>query len=186
MKLSTAVTLLVSIAAGVSANCHGDCKIRCNPSNYPGYCNVECIGHCMAWLCPGTPTEAYDNIPPNLYHKAWSQHGLLTEGERRVFLDCGDLLGRVIGCPDAATTDEIHESCALPPPDVVRANIPRATGGMLSTRTELYAEANDALHRSLSGAPGNPRKPTGAHAVSFSSWTQSHFSGFASTFTRAR
>ncbi len=53
MKLSTAITLLATIAAGVNASCHGDCKIRCNPGNVAGYCNVECIGHCMAWLCPG-------------------------------------------------------------------------------------------------------------------------------------
>lgn len=46
------------------------------------------------------------------------------------------------------TLNEIHEACRWPPPDVVRANIQRATGGSLSTPTELYAKGKDALDRS--------------------------------------
>ena len=91
--------------------------------------------------------HAYCWIPERLYRKARNHQGSLTEEERQVFLGCGDVLGRVIAYPDSATADEIHEACAWPPPDVVRANIHRATGGMLSTPTELYAKAKDALDR---------------------------------------
>ena len=90
--------------------------------------------------------EAYSKIPTSLYDKARDQ-GPLTEEERQVFLDLGDVLGRVIAYPDSATADDIHEACAWPPPDVVRANIQHATGGMLSTPTELYAKATAAFDR---------------------------------------
>ena len=88
--------------------------------------------------------EAYCKIHPSLYIKAWDQRPL-TEDEREVFLSCGDILGRAIAYPDSTTTDEIHEACAWAPPDLARANIQRATGGTLSTPTELYAKAKDAL-----------------------------------------
>ncbi|KAL2129081.1 hypothetical protein VTI74DRAFT_8259 [Chaetomium olivicolor] len=41
----------------------------------------------------------------------------------------------------------MHETLLWPPPDGVRANIQRATGGSLSTPGELYTKAKDAIDR---------------------------------------
>lgn len=89
--------------------------------------------------------EAYCKIPKKIYDKAREHPDQLTDEERQVFLNCGDVLGKVVAYPDSATTEEIYEALAWPPPDVVRAKIQRATGGKLSTPTELYAKAQDAL-----------------------------------------
>lgn len=108
--------------------------------------SAETLRRREAALLRQTVHEAYCRIPPGLYLKARDQVPL-TEDERAVFLGCGDVLGRVIAHPESATIDEVHEACAWPPPDVVRANIQRATGGRLGTPTELYAKAKDALDR---------------------------------------
>ncbi|KAL2131402.1 hypothetical protein VTI74DRAFT_5158 [Chaetomium olivicolor] len=70
---------------------------------------------------------AYGNIPPSLYDKARDHQDQLTKEERQLLLSRGDVLGKALAYPDSLTTDEIHEACAWPPPDVVRANIQRAT-----------------------------------------------------------
>ena len=73
MKLSsTFFFFFSSLITGSNANCHGDCKIQCNPGNVAGYCNVECIGHCMAYRCPG-----YDVSNPR--HKTWPQQHSIGE-----------------------------------------------------------------------------------------------------------
>ncbi|KAL2196591.1 hypothetical protein P885DRAFT_16366, partial [Corynascus similis CBS 632.67] len=80
-----------------------------------------------------------------LYDKAWDHQDQLSEAERQRFLSRGDAIGKALAYPDSLTTDEIHEACGWPPPDVVRASIQRATSGRLSTPFELYAKAKDAL-----------------------------------------
>ncbi|KAK4251740.1 hypothetical protein C7999DRAFT_27818 [Corynascus novoguineensis] len=88
---------------------------------------------------------AYGNIPASLYDKARDHQDQLSEAERQRFLSRGDAIGKALAYPDSLTTDEIHEACGWPPPDVVRASIQRATSGRLSTPFELYAKAKDAL-----------------------------------------
>lgn len=48
-----------------------------------------------------------------------------------------------------------------PPPDILRANVQRATGGTLSTPSELFAKAKDALDRGqgLSSGPSSAPRP---------------------------
>lgn len=53
----------------------------------------------------------------------------------------------MLGAPDSLTDDEIHDFLGLPPPDVVRANVQRATGGSLGTVRELNAKVKDAVER---------------------------------------
>jgi hypothetical protein len=65
-------------------------------------------------------------------------------------------LGKVLAYPDSLTAGEIHEARGWPPPDIVCANIQRATGGTLRTPTELYAKVKDALL----GHPSAPCTPT--------------------------
>ncbi|KAK4233231.1 hypothetical protein C8A03DRAFT_39079 [Achaetomium macrosporum] len=87
----------------------------------------------------------YGNLPTILYDKARDHQDQLTEAERQQLLSRGDVIGKALAYPDSLTTDEIHEARGWPPPDIVRANIQRATGGRLSTPVELYAKAKDAL-----------------------------------------
>jgi hypothetical protein len=94
-----------------------------------------------------TRQAAYGNIPASLYDKARDHQDQLTEEERQQLLSRGDVLGKALAYPDSLTTDEIHEAQGWPPPDVVRANIQRATGGRLSTPAELHAKAKEALDR---------------------------------------
>ncbi len=84
---------------------------------------------------------------PDLYAKAQDHQGQLTQEERNLLLGRGDITGRVLGAPDSLTDDEIHVFLNLPPPDVVRANVQRATGGSLGTVSELYAKVKDAVER---------------------------------------
>ncbi|KAL2170373.1 hypothetical protein VTG60DRAFT_4959 [Thermothelomyces hinnuleus] len=90
---------------------------------------------------------AQGDIPQSLYDEARDYQDQLTEEERQLLLSRGDVLGKALAYPDSLTTEEIHKALRWPPPDVVRANIQRATGGTLSTPTELYAKAKDALDR---------------------------------------
>ncbi|KAK4121818.1 hypothetical protein N657DRAFT_682324 [Parathielavia appendiculata] len=92
---------------------------------------------------PRAAQAAHGNISLSLYDKALDYQGQLTEEECQLFLRRGDVPDKALAYPDILTTDEIHETCAWPPPDVVRANIQRATDGMLSTPAELFARAKD-------------------------------------------
>jgi hypothetical protein len=56
-------------------------------------------------------------------------------------------VGKALAHPDSLTADEMHQVLLWLPPHVVRANIQRATGGRLSTPSELYAKAKDAMDR---------------------------------------
>ncbi|WYZ42186.1 hypothetical protein EsH8_V_001081 [Colletotrichum jinshuiense] len=91
--------------------------------------------------------SAHDTIPQALYDKAENHQDQLTEEERRLLLSRGDVVGKALANPDSLTADEMHQVLLWPPPDVVRANIQRATGGRLSTPSELYAKAKDAMDR---------------------------------------
>ncbi|KAF4807592.1 hypothetical protein CGCSCA5_v013252 [Colletotrichum siamense] len=88
-----------------------------------------------------------DTIPRALYIKAQNQQNQLTDEERQLLLSRGDVVGRALAHPDSLTTDEMHQALLWPPPDVVRANIQRATDGQLNTAIELYAKGKDALDR---------------------------------------
>ncbi|KAK4138367.1 hypothetical protein BT67DRAFT_7525 [Trichocladium antarcticum] len=97
-------------------------------------------------------------IPEALYDKAQNHQDQLTHEERRLLLGRGDAIGKALAHPDSLTAEETHRVLLWPPPDVVRANIQRATGGSLSTPHELYAKAKDAL------AHGGKLEPTLSHA----------------------
>ncbi|KAK4149026.1 hypothetical protein C8A00DRAFT_38391 [Chaetomidium leptoderma] len=86
-------------------------------------------------------------IPQALYEKARDSQDQLTQQERHLLLSRGDLVGKALASPDSLKTNEIHELLFWPPPDIARANIQRATGGTLSTPSELYAKAKDAMDR---------------------------------------
>ncbi|KAL2266867.1 hypothetical protein VTJ83DRAFT_4144 [Remersonia thermophila] len=88
---------------------------------------------------------ARNDIPESLYEKAQDRQDELTEAERQLLLSRGDAIGKALAYPDSLTADEIHQVCAWPPPDVVRANIQQATDGKLSTPAELYAKIKAAL-----------------------------------------
>ncbi|KAK3311649.1 uncharacterized protein B0T15DRAFT_389398 [Chaetomium strumarium] len=90
---------------------------------------------------------AYGNLPTSLYDKTRDHQDQLTEAERQLLLSRGDVLGKALAYPDSLTTEEIHEARGWPPPDIVRANIQRATGGRLSTPAELHAKAKNAFDR---------------------------------------
>jgi hypothetical protein len=89
----------------------------------------------------------YGRIPEELYVKARDHQDQLTQEERQLLLTRGDVAGKALAYPDSLTTDEIHDLLFWPPPDVLRANVQRATGGTLSTAGELFAKAKDALGR---------------------------------------
>lgn len=91
--------------------------------------------------------KQYPHIPHELYVKAADHQEQLTEDERRLLLSRGDLVGKALAYPDSLTEDEIHGLLLWAPPDVVRANIQRVTGGTLSTPTELYTKAKEAIER---------------------------------------
>ena len=84
--------------------------------------------------------EAYGKLPESLFIKARDNQAEPTHEDRRLLLSRGDDLGKILAHPDSLTADEIHEAFLWPPPDVVRANIQRATGGTLSTPTELHVK----------------------------------------------
>lgn len=88
---------------------------------------------------------AHLGIPDALYVKAKEHQDQLTEEERNLLISRSDLIGKALGRPDSLTPDEIHQLLFWPSPDVVHANIRLATGGTLSTPTELYAKAKDAI-----------------------------------------
>ncbi|KAK6208518.1 hypothetical protein QIS74_12036 [Colletotrichum tabaci] len=88
-----------------------------------------------------------DTIPLTLYAKAQSHQDQLTQDERSLLNTRGDVVGKALADPDPLTPDETHQVLFWPPPDVVRANIQRATGGKLSTPSELYAKGKDAVDR---------------------------------------
>ncbi|WQF89429.1 hypothetical protein CDEST_14443 [Colletotrichum destructivum] len=93
-------------------------------------------------------TQSADGtIPLALYAKAQSHHDQLTQDERSLLNSRGDVVGKALANPDSLTPDETHQVLFWPPPDVVRANIQRATGGKLSTPGELYAKGKDAVDR---------------------------------------
>lgn len=87
------------------------------------------------------------NISEALYDKAREHQDELTLKERQLLLGRGDLVGRALAYPESLTVDEMHTVLLWPPPDVVRGNIQSATGGNLSTPTELYAKIKDAIER---------------------------------------
>lgn len=86
-------------------------------------------------------------IPDTLYVKAQDHQDQLTDEERRLLLSRGDMIGRVLASPDSLSIDEVYEFMHWPPPNVVRDNIQRATGGTLSTPAELCAKVKDAIGR---------------------------------------
>ncbi|KAF3801935.1 hypothetical protein GCG54_00015157 [Colletotrichum gloeosporioides] len=86
-------------------------------------------------------------IPRALYIKAQNQQNQLTDEERQLLLSRDNVVGKALAHPDSLTTDEMHQALLWPPPDVVRANIQRATGGQLNTAIELYAKEKNALDR---------------------------------------
>ena len=90
-------------------------------------------------------TNAFPHIPKSLYIKARDHQDQLTADERQVLLARGDFVGRALAAPDSLTLEEMHLFLNWPPPDVVRANIQRHTGGQLSTPRALYAKAQDAI-----------------------------------------
>ncbi|KXH39081.1 hypothetical protein CNYM01_08898 [Colletotrichum nymphaeae SA-01] len=90
---------------------------------------------------------AHGDIPRALYIKAHNQQEHLTDDERRLLLSRGDIVGRALARPHSLSIDEMHQVLLWPPPDTVRANIERATGGQLSTPIELYAKGKNALDR---------------------------------------
>ncbi|KAJ2972626.1 hypothetical protein NQ176_g7051 [Zarea fungicola] len=90
---------------------------------------------------------AYPNIPASLYLKAEHHQDQLTTEERHLLLSRGDLIGKALGDPASLTAQEIHQLFLWPPPDVVHATIQRATGGRLTTPTELYAKMKEAIDR---------------------------------------
>ncbi|GAO19881.1 uncharacterized protein UV8b_06037 [Ustilaginoidea virens] len=94
-----------------------------------------------------TQQPLYPGIPESLYDKARDHQDQLTDEERCLLLSRGDLVGKVLAYPDSLSDDEIHECLHWPPPNVVRENIQRATGGTLSTPTELHAKATEAIER---------------------------------------
>ncbi|KAH9232411.1 hypothetical protein K456DRAFT_54166 [Colletotrichum gloeosporioides 23] len=86
-------------------------------------------------------------FPKSLYIKAQNQQDRLTNEERQLLLSRGDVVGKALARPDSLTTEEMHQALLWPPPDLVLANVQRATGGQLSTPIELYAKGKDALDR---------------------------------------
>ncbi|KAI3548320.1 amino acid permease [Colletotrichum filicis] len=78
---------------------------------------------------------------------AQKQQGHLTDDDRQILLSRGDVVGKALARPNSLSIDEMHQALLWPPPDVVRANIQRATGGQLSTPIELYAKGETALDR---------------------------------------
>jgi hypothetical protein len=54
-------------------------------------------------------------------------------------------VAKALGSPDSLATEEIHQACGWPPPDVVRANIQYVTGGRLSILAKLFVKVKDAL-----------------------------------------
>jgi hypothetical protein len=98
----------------------------------------------MAGL-PGNHSDSGFDIPRALYDKARDHQDQLTDAERQRFLSRGDVVAKALGSPDSLTTEEIHQACGWPSPDVVRANIQHASGGSLSTPAELFAKVKGAL-----------------------------------------
>lgn len=89
----------------------------------------------------------FAHVPHELYAKAEEHQDQLTQDERALLASRGDLVGKVLGYPDSLTPEEIHAFLLWAPPDVARANIQRVTNGSLSTPTELYAKAKEAIDR---------------------------------------
>ncbi|KAK0639489.1 hypothetical protein B0T16DRAFT_423262 [Cercophora newfieldiana] len=94
-----------------------------------------------------TPEYEKLGIPRDLYDKAQNHQDQLTDDERSLLLSRGDAIGKALGHPDpfALTTAEVHEVMQWPAPDVVRANVERATGGRMATPKELYEKAKGAI-----------------------------------------
>ncbi|KAF9869211.1 hypothetical protein CkaCkLH20_13313 [Colletotrichum karsti] len=109
---------------------------------------------------PPWPASDDEIIPQALYVKAQDHQNELTDGERLLLLTRGDVVGKALAHPDSLTPEEIHQALLWPPPDVVRVNIQRATGGKLSTPSELYAKGKDAM------AQGEFRKLLNEHEIS--------------------
>ena len=89
----------------------------------------------------------HGRIPEALYIQAFDHQDQLTHEERQLLLSRGDIVGKALAYPDSLTRGEIHELMFWPPPDILRDNVQRATGGTLSTPEELFAKAKDALDR---------------------------------------
>lgn len=91
------------------------------------------------WIgTPGTDDEQYTQPTATSTQVSTTRHGstktsLPKRAERQLLLSRGNVLGKVLAYPSLLTTDEIHEACGWPLPDVVRANIQSATSGSLST-----------------------------------------------------
>lgn len=90
---------------------------------------------------------AGDAIPQSLYVKAELRQDDLTEDERALLLSRGDVVGKALARPGELTAEEAHDVLNWPAPDVVREAIRRATGGAVSSPTELYARGKSALER---------------------------------------
>lgn len=87
----------------------------------------------------------FPHIPPSLYLKAKENQDQLTMEERSLLVSRGDLIGKALGDLASITDEEMHKLFSWPPPDVVRANIQRVTGGSFTTPTELYAKMKEAI-----------------------------------------
>ncbi len=96
----------------------------------------------------GAVDDEYDDLPQSLYDKARDHNDQLSETERQLLLTYADPpTGLVLAYPDSLTIEDIYSTFGWPPPDVVHANIQRASNGLVTTPAELYARVRDALDR---------------------------------------
>ncbi|CZR62574.1 uncharacterized protein PAC_12471 [Phialocephala subalpina] len=80
-------------------------------------------------------------IPQGLYTKAQDHQDELTQEERELLLSRGDVIGKALAQPSSLSDAERNDVKGLPSPDVVRANIERATNGKMSTVDEILSKA---------------------------------------------
>ncbi|RFU30700.1 hypothetical protein B7463_g5664, partial [Scytalidium lignicola] len=98
------------------------------------------------------PPDAVDQIPQELYRKALRYPKLLTFEDRQLLISRGDVGDKALVDPSSLTNEEINTVLGRPCPNVVRANIERATNNELSTVVELVAKAHALGVESLSEA----------------------------------
>lgn len=105
----------------------------------------------MKFAIWGKKQRRHLSTPDPLHAKAERHQHRLTEEERQLLLDRDGLVGKALGYPESLTITEIHRILCWPPPEIIRDNILAVTGGKLSTPSELYAKAKDALDRDQLG-----------------------------------
>ncbi|KAK4445118.1 hypothetical protein QBC34DRAFT_429253 [Podospora aff. communis PSN243] len=91
--------------------------------------------------------DSQDCIPRGLYDKAQNNPSQLTNPERQLLYDCGDVERRVLARPGFGleTREDQYQLMYWPPPDITSDNIKRATGGELTTPLQLYEKAKRAI-----------------------------------------